>query len=312
MSTQTKKGYLRGVRGMLITPLNEDGSLPSTVAEVQATGVTGAEGDNNGLTYTAKAGLGIDGNKIIVVLQDPGAISQALSISVVDKTIIVSLATDGSGVITTTGGDLLTALQNDTSVANLVTIAATGASTGASAVVDETVVLSGGSDQQGSNYWVDTPEEIATTIQKNEGAKDTLRGGDQDLVMVEDPTVITGVDFSIKNARFDAKLASIIDGGSLIEDGSEIIGYTAPTIAEQATMHPFTAKVYVSSYNAAAGREAYLEFTFNYCVGNMGNITYADKSWGVDVFDVKGKENPSTLASVYAKKFVDSLPAEAG
>ena len=311
MSTQTKKGYLRGVKGILVTPLNADGSLPSVVAEVQATGTTGVEGNNNGITYTAVAGLGADGNDIVIVLQDPGANSQSLSIEVINKTILVHLATDGTGAITTTGTDLLSALQANTDVTALVGTAATGASTGAGVVADETTRLSGGSDQQGANYWVATPEEVATTVQKQEGAKDTLRGGDTDLTTVEDPTIFTGIDMAIKNARFDAKLASIIDGGTIIEDGAEIIGYTAPTAAEQADPIPFIAKVYVSSYNSAGGREAYLEFTFNYCKGKMGSVTYADKSWGADSFDVQARENPSTLASVYSKKFVSSLPAEA-
>ena len=80
MAEQIKKGYLRGVRGLLVTPLNADGSLPSVVAEVKATADTGS--GTSAITWTAKAGMGVDGNSIVVVLQDPGAISQPLTVKI--------------------------------------------------------------------------------------------------------------------------------------------------------------------------------------------------------------------------------------
>jgi hypothetical protein len=306
MAEQIKKGYLRGVRGLLVTPLNADGSLPSVVAEVKATADTGS--GTSLITWTAKAGMGASGNQIVVILQDPNAINQSLLVTVYQKAILVDLATDGAGAITTTATLLKAAIAASVEASLLVTCSGTGA---AGLIEDETAHLIGGSDQQGANYWVNTPEEVGYTAKVEAGAEDTLRGGDQVLTSVKDPDIVKGITLAIRDARFDAKLAEIIDGGTLIEDGGELIGYTAPTMAAQATPTPFRTKVYVQSFDETGHREAYLEYNFVYCIGKMGNITHTDKAWGAAIFNVDASENPSTLASTYSKQFVDTLPAEA-
>jgi hypothetical protein len=307
MADQIKKGYLRGVRGLLVTPLNTDGSLPSVVPEVAATANTGV--GTSLITWTAKAGMGVSGNSIVVILQNPGANSQALSVTVYLRAILVSLATDGTGVITTTATLLKAAIAASAEASLLVVCSGAGA---AGLITDQTAHLVGGTDQQGANYWVNTPEEVGYTAKVEAGAEDTLRGGDAVLTSVKDPDIVKGITLAIRDARFDAKLAEIIDGGTLIEDGGEIIGYTAPTVAAQATPIPFRAKVYVQSYNETGHREAYLAYNFVYCIGKLGNITHTDKAWGSAIFNVDASENPSTLASVYSKEFVDTLPTEAG
>jgi len=278
---------------------------------VKATANTGIEGNNNALTWTAKAGMGASGNQIVVILQNPNANSQSLLVTVYQRAILVDLATDGAGAITSTANQVKTAIAANADANALVDVVNKGASTGAGVVVDETAHLTGGSDQQGANYWVGTPEEIAYSAKIQAGEESPLRGGDQVLTTVKDPDIVTGVNLTIKDARFDAKLAQIIDGGTLIENGGEVIGYTAPTIAAQATPTPFRAKVYVQSFDATGNREAYLVYTFVFCKGRMGNITHSDKAWGAAEFNVECGENPSTLASTYSKQFEDSLPAEA-
>jgi hypothetical protein len=306
MAEQIKKGYLRGVRGLLVTPLNADGSLPSVVAEVKATADTGS--GISAITWTAKAGMGVDGNSIVVVLQDPGAISQPLTVTVYDKAILVDLATDGAGVITTTATLLKAAIAASEEASALVVCSGAGA---AGLIEDETAHLIGGTDQQGANYWVNTPEEVGYTAKVEAGAEDTLRGGDQVLTSVKDPDIVKGITLAIRDARFDAKLAEIIDGGILIEDGGDIIGYTAPTMAAQATPIPFRAKVYVQSFDETGHREAYLAYTFFYCIGKLGNITHTDKAWGSSIFNVDASENPSLATGTFEKRFVADLPAEA-
>ena len=306
MADQIKKGYLRGVRGLLVTPLNADGSLPSVIAETAATADTGA--GTSLITWTAKAGMGVSGNQIIVILQDPNAINQSLLVTVYQKAILVDLATDGSGVITTTATLLKAAIAANAEASLLVTCSGAGA---AGLIEDETAHLIGGVDQQGANYWVNTPEEVGYTAKVEAGAEDTLRGGDQVLTSVKDPDIVKGITLAIRDARFDAKLAEIIDGGTVIEDGGDIIGYTAPTMAAQATPVPFRAKVYVQSFDETGHREAYLAYTFFYCIGKLGNITHTDKAWGASIFNVDASENPSTLVSVFEKRFVADLPAEA-
>jgi hypothetical protein len=311
MSTQVYKGYLRGIRGALVTPLNTDGSLPNTVAETKATGITGTVVANNGITYTAVANMGASGNQISAILQDPHGNNQALSVSVSDKTILVKLATGAGGAITSTAALIIAAIIASTPASLLVVPTNTGASTGAGIVLADGIVLTGGIDAQGSNYWVNTAEEAAYSMDVTKGAQDDLRGGDAVLTSVKDPDIVKGMAIAFKDARFDAMLAQIIDGGAIITDGGNIIGYTAPTIAAQANPIPFLMKVYVQSFGSQGSRETYLAYKFVFCKGKIGNGNHTDKTWSAQTFDITCAENPSTLASTYSKQFVDTLPAEA-
>lgn len=109
------------------------GTAPDSQAEVKATLLTGVVASNNALTWTSKL-TGILGNGISIKLIDPKANSQALSVVVTDKYIEVKLATDGSGVITTTGALLKTAIEANAQAHAIVGVVNTGASTGAAAV----------------------------------------------------------------------------------------------------------------------------------------------------------------------------------
>lgn len=98
-------------------------------ASARATLTINPTGDENGLIYTAVA-YGVAGNDISIEYLDPGAISQALAVSVTGTKISVSLATDGSGTITSTAALVKAAIEASTAAANLVTVAIMTADTG--------------------------------------------------------------------------------------------------------------------------------------------------------------------------------------
>lgn len=79
------------------------------------------------LTYTAVS-QGPIGDTITITLQDPLANDEPLAISVVDTDIVVTLATDGIGAITTTGNALKTALNADPEAAALILVSGSNAS----------------------------------------------------------------------------------------------------------------------------------------------------------------------------------------
>lgn len=117
----------------------------ATGAGTQASGTSGVEGNNNGITWTAAAGqVGAAGNDITVALEDPGAAGQALAVVVNGRTVIVNLATDGGGAITSTAAQVIAAVAAAPAAAALVVGANTGASTGAAAVTDQVVDLANG------------------------------------------------------------------------------------------------------------------------------------------------------------------------
>lgn len=163
-------------------------------------------------------------------------------------------------------------------------------------------------------YWIDTAQEAGIEATVTEGESAELRGGDRLLTTVEDEDIVTGAVLTFKDARFDANATVALGGGTLITSGSgiseEIIGWIAPTIAEQATKIPVQAEVYVQSFNAAGGREAYMKYKFVYGKGSLGSISHADKEWGTPEFTLKCSENPSTGLSTYRKEFVTTLPDE--
>ena len=100
---------------------------------------TPATGDLGGVTFTAVAS-GEAGNDIEIVFEK----GTELSISVSDKIITVSLATDGEGNITSTAAEIAEAINKDTEASALVT-----ASVGTEPVsIDDatSVTLSGGNN----------------------------------------------------------------------------------------------------------------------------------------------------------------------
>ena len=94
----------RDLSGLLLT---NDGA---PVDAVRATANVNPTGNDNSLTVTARA-YGASGNEISVTYLDPGAASQALSVSVAGPSIVVSLATNGGSTITSTAAAVKAAIE---------------------------------------------------------------------------------------------------------------------------------------------------------------------------------------------------------
>jgi hypothetical protein len=95
---------------------------------------TALAGTNNDLVFTAVA-PGTAGNSITVRYVDPGAASQALSVSVASSAITVNLATDSGSVITTTANDVIGAIYASAPAAALVGVARAAANDGTGLVI---------------------------------------------------------------------------------------------------------------------------------------------------------------------------------
>jgi hypothetical protein len=106
-----------------------------------ASGVTGTVGANNAIRWTAK----IPGNGIEVNIVNAG-VSQQLGVSVSSNKVYIGLATNGSGVATSTATEVIAAVAANTAANAFIGGANEGASTGAGVPVVGGVVLSG------SNY----------------------------------------------------------------------------------------------------------------------------------------------------------------
>ncbi|MEY2653631.1 MAG: B-type flagellin [Pseudomonadota bacterium] len=86
-------------------------------------------GDDNGLTFTARE-YGAGGDQISVAYVDPSANSQSLSVSVAGKSIVVLLATNGGGTITSTAAQVKAGVEASSAASELVTVAIMTSDTG--------------------------------------------------------------------------------------------------------------------------------------------------------------------------------------
>ncbi len=98
------------------TPVAKTFASPHTAALV-----------NQSLTYTSLA-ASLAANDITIALVDPGAPGASLSVVTVGDAITVNLATDGGGLITSTGNAVKAAINADPSASLLVLVSGTNAS----------------------------------------------------------------------------------------------------------------------------------------------------------------------------------------
>tara|TARA_R110002012_G_scaffold321621_2_gene550173 strand:- start:12365 stop:13873 length:1509 start_codon:yes stop_codon:yes gene_type:complete len=121
------------------------GTAPNASAGVQAAATINGIEPDSGLVITAK-NAGLPGNNILVTLADPGETSAAILVTVDEKRINVSLATDAEGEILSTAAEVASAINAETNAAALVTAAAEA--TGQDVVTTaENVRLTGGVDE---------------------------------------------------------------------------------------------------------------------------------------------------------------------
>lgn len=136
--------------GALVTS-DAVGRAVTAAAAVAATLATGSVGANTGITWTADE-AGTAGNSIRIQLRDPAGNSQALSVDVDGDDIIVSLATNGGGAITSTAAQVIAAVLEDNTASQMVNAANTGASSGAGVVSAVALTaLAGGSEATSDN-----------------------------------------------------------------------------------------------------------------------------------------------------------------
>lgn len=114
--------------------------------KARASLTTALTGTNNDLIFRARR-LGVDGNDITVAYVDPAANSQALSIEVDGTDIVVNLATNVSGAITTTAAQIAAALAADPGAAGLLYAVNASGNDGTGVVIAlAETPLTGGSD----------------------------------------------------------------------------------------------------------------------------------------------------------------------
>jgi hypothetical protein len=112
---------------------NGAGGVKPAGLGTKASLATGVVANNNALTFSAVK-YGTAEHDISIQLIDPPGNNVALSVDVVGRDILITCATDGASAITSTAAQVKAAVEASPA-ADLVTVANTGASTGAGVVV---------------------------------------------------------------------------------------------------------------------------------------------------------------------------------
>lgn len=123
------------------------GTAPDAEDAVAASALTGAVDSDNALVWAA-ASAGAAGNDIAIYLRDPGAATQALAVSVSGTTVTVSLETDGTGAVASTGAEVIAAVAASAAASALLAVDdySTSDGTGVVAASAKHLALSGGLD----------------------------------------------------------------------------------------------------------------------------------------------------------------------
>jgi hypothetical protein len=125
----------------LAAPVSLELESAAAVAAVLSTNLTGS---NNDLVFTSLL-PGRLGNDITVRYLNPGVINAVISVSVSGRDITVSLATNGSAVVTSSATQVRWAIAGNAAAAALVTVANKAANDGSGVVtVMAATALSGG------------------------------------------------------------------------------------------------------------------------------------------------------------------------
>jgi len=220
------------------------------VTGVEAVNTPGAEltiaGSNNDLNFSDIRAEGSSGT-VSVELVDPGAASQALSVSVSGNKVTVSLATDASSNITSTAADVVAAVNADATAKTLVYAEASeGDGTGVVAAVAETDLTGTAgnalrirSEQYGSSEFVDV-NVLSGTFNTVAAGGDTVtfrdEGRDIGVTINGQAAYTDGLKASLRTALLDVMLefdssanststtttVTITGGGALFQIGQEV------------------------------------------------------------------------------------------
>lgn len=156
----------------------------TTLGFVKAAYTTALTGTNNDLVFTAKDG-GPGGNEITIVYVVAGT-NTALSVTVAGKAITVNVATNGASAATSTSAQVKAAIEGNADASRLVTVAHSGADTGAGVVTALSVQsLAGGalgvaqpsttaSDATNKHYLTGNQGDTVLEVKNNNAGSQTL------------------------------------------------------------------------------------------------------------------------------------------
>lgn len=207
----------RPIRTVRSSVIGLVGTAPDAAPAIAAVLTIGTANANTGIKFTA-ANTGAGGNAVTVEFVDPAANTAALGVVVNGNAITVNLATDATGVITSTASEVMAAIDGDAGAAALVSTADVAGSDG-TGVVSATGVaksLSGGADEP---FPLNEPVLIAGS--RSEAAK-------LDSVGNAKGTLPNALDLIFDQIGAVVVVVRVAEGADAAETETNIIGGVQP------------------------------------------------------------------------------------
>jgi hypothetical protein len=210
------------------------GTAPGASAGEKSTLTFGTAPDKSAVTLTS-VDDGVTANEISFEIAAPAGAGQSLSITVTDKAISVTPATDGNSDITTTAKALVTAINADTNAKALILAANDDVGTGVVKALSATK-LSGGSEEP---FPLNKPTILAGSATKAKllGTTGTLPGAINDIFNQAGALIIV-VRVDDQNTT---RVANVVAGIKLLTTSQTETGYTpriliAPEFSHETTV----------------------------------------------------------------------------
>ena len=248
-----------------------------------------------GITVTART-AGMAGNSVQLALVDPSGNDQALDVSVAASVITVSLATDGSGDITSTASDVVAALNVDTESKALVFAEGSGSSALSAAAAAS---LTGGTDgdvaERDLGY---TQGGVAVKVSTETKSIEV----DQETEPVIETILSRAIEITVPLAEFTMdNLLLAFPGAEIVTDGTDptkkklllksAAGVDTSTLVGKLRLHPTDKDVLDASEDFTFNRampSGEFEFTYDKENVKIVNVTFKPQPDDDGVFGAYG------------------------
>jgi hypothetical protein len=212
--------------GIVVTGVG--GSITTVIDGTADTPAVKASLTEQGITFTAVSEVKAEGKAITVELKDPSGNDQPLSVVVTGTNVVVNLATDNTGAITSTATDVVTAINALTGTERIITASGTGA-TPLTAKGPQN--LSGGADFVAGNK-----EKATLTITGPATATGTINVTLTNPAVSVDVQVTTGQTAAQVAANVAAALNGKVAGYTVTNAGTADVVIEATTSGDKPNM----------------------------------------------------------------------------
>lgn len=156
-------------------------------------------------------------------------------------------------------------------------------------------------------YVIDTAETAELESVVSEGEEELKRNDSKILAIVRTPDLLYGYDVTLTDNTFDPEIMALIEGGTLVKEIDEIIGYDSPMLSQgSANMKQFRMHIYVANY-VGDSIENYVKITLNNCTGSAPNMSVGKEFYAPE-FSIKAREATKAGLPIKGITYVDVLP----